>query len=45
MEGRKCSHEIRQALKDMNLFKKPLVSLMRRNNDVTMFEDATPLEQ
>ncbi|XP_055606996.1 ribosome production factor 2 homolog [Uranotaenia lowii] len=45
MEGRKCSNEVRQALKDLHLFKKPLVSLMRRNNDVTMFEDATPLEQ
>ncbi|XP_062562669.1 ribosome production factor 2 homolog [Armigeres subalbatus] len=45
MEGRKCSNEIRQALKDFNLLKKPLVRLMRRNNDVTLFEDATPLEQ
>lgn len=45
MEGRKCSNEIRQALKDLYLFKKPLASLMRRNNDVTLFEDATPLEQ
>ena len=45
MEGRKCSNEIRQALKDLNLFKKPNSRMMRRNNDVTPFEDATPLEQ
>lgn len=45
IQGRKCSNEIRQALKDLYLFKKPLASLMRRNNDFTMFEDATPLEQ
>ncbi|EAA07848.5 AGAP003048-PA [Anopheles gambiae str. PEST] len=44
MEGRKCSNEIRQALKDLNLFKKPNSRMMRRNNDVTPFEDATPLE-
>uniref|UniRef100_A0A2M4BTK0 Ribosome production factor 2 homolog n=1 Tax=Anopheles marajoara TaxID=58244 RepID=A0A2M4BTK0_9DIPT len=44
MEGRKCSNEIRQALKDMNLLKKPNSRMMRRNNDVTPFEDATPLE-
>ncbi|XP_053681226.1 ribosome production factor 2 homolog [Anopheles nili] len=44
MEGRKCSNEIRQALKDLNLLKKPNARLMRRNNDVTPFEDATPLE-
>ncbi|XP_055640431.1 ribosome production factor 2 homolog [Toxorhynchites rutilus septentrionalis] len=45
MEGRKCSNEIRQALKDLNLLKKPLARLMRRNNDITLFEDPTPLEQ
>ncbi|XP_058130113.1 ribosome production factor 2 homolog [Anopheles ziemanni] len=44
MEGRKCSNEIRQALKDLNMLKKPHACLMRRNNDVTPFDDATPLE-
>uniref|UniRef100_A0A182QSC7 Ribosome production factor 2 homolog n=1 Tax=Anopheles farauti TaxID=69004 RepID=A0A182QSC7_9DIPT len=44
MEGRKCSSDIRQALKDLNLLKKPNSRMMRRNNDVTPFEDATPLE-
>uniref|UniRef100_A0A182W097 Ribosome production factor 2 homolog n=1 Tax=Anopheles minimus TaxID=112268 RepID=A0A182W097_9DIPT len=44
MEGRKCSNDIRQALKDLNLLKKPNSRMMRRNNDVTPFEDATPLE-
>lgn len=45
MEGRKCTNEVRQALKDLYLLKKPLASLMRRNNDITLFEDPTPLEQ
>ncbi|XP_053661219.1 ribosome production factor 2 homolog [Anopheles marshallii] len=44
MEGRKCSNDIRQALRDLNLLKKPNSRMMRRNNDVTPFEDATPLE-
>ncbi|XP_035900440.1 ribosome production factor 2 homolog [Anopheles stephensi] len=44
MEGRKCSNDIRQALRDLNLLKKPNSRMMRRNNDVTPFEDATLLE-
>ncbi|XP_052889021.1 ribosome production factor 2 homolog [Anopheles moucheti] len=44
MEGRKCSNDIRQALRDFNMLKKPNSRMMRRNNDVTPFEDATPLE-
>uniref|UniRef100_A0AAG5CTP1 Ribosome production factor 2 homolog n=1 Tax=Anopheles atroparvus TaxID=41427 RepID=A0AAG5CTP1_ANOAO len=44
MEGRKCSNEIRQALKDLNMLKNPNARMMRRNNDVTPFEDATLLQ-
>ncbi|XP_050070499.1 ribosome production factor 2 homolog [Anopheles maculipalpis] len=44
MEGRKCSNEIRHALKDLNMLKKPNSRMMRHKNDVTPFEDATPLE-
>ncbi|XP_049285015.1 ribosome production factor 2 homolog [Anopheles funestus] len=44
MEGRKTSNDIRQALRDFNLLKKPHTRLMRRNNDVSPFEDASLLE-
>ncbi|XP_058061213.1 ribosome production factor 2 homolog [Anopheles bellator] len=44
MEGRKCSNDIRQALKDLNMLKKPHSRMMRRNNDVSPFEDAALLE-
>lgn len=45
VEGRKCSADVKGAMKDIFTIKKPNVKNMKHNNDYTPFEDATPLEQ
>ena len=45
MEGRKCTNEIRIALKDLYQFKKPEAKMMKQQFDITPFEDATRLEK
>lgn len=44
LEGRKVSQNIKGALKDMCSFKKPHCKTLNRNNDITPFDDSTPLE-
>lgn len=43
IEGRKCSGDVKQALKDLYQLKKPLTKVLTRSNDITPFEDATSL--
>lgn len=44
IEGRKCSGEIKQALKDFYHLKKPLCKVLSRSNDITPFEDSSSLQ-
>lgn len=44
IEGKKCSGEVKQALKDLYQLKKPLAKVLTRNNDILPFENAQPLE-
>lgn len=44
IEGRKCSGDIKQCLKDLYQFKKPLAKVLTRNNDITPFEDTSSLQ-
>lgn len=44
IEGRKCAGDVKQALKDLYQLKKPLTKVLKRNNDITPFEDATSLQ-
>ena len=44
LEGRKCSGEIRQALKDLYDLKKPQAKSLSRSNDMTPFEDDVKLQ-
>uniref|UniRef100_U5EX67 Ribosome production factor 2 homolog n=1 Tax=Corethrella appendiculata TaxID=1370023 RepID=U5EX67_9DIPT len=45
MEGRKCSNDIRLALKDLNQLKKPNVKVLKKNYDISPFEDASTIER
>lgn len=44
VEGRKCSGDIKQALKDLYQLKKPLCKTLTRSNDITPFEDTSSLQ-
>lgn len=44
VEGRKCAGDIKQCLKDLYHFKKPLCKVLTRNNDITPFEDTSSLQ-
>lgn len=44
LEGRKCSGNIRSALKDIYQLKKPLCKKLSRNNDITPFDDTSSLQ-
>lgn len=44
LEGRKCSGNVKQALKDLYQLKKPLCKKLTRNNDITPFEDTSSLQ-
>lgn len=44
LEGRKCSGDIKQALKDLYQLKKPLCKKLSRNNDINPFEDTSSLQ-
>lgn len=44
LEGRKCSGQVKQALKDIYQLKKPLCKKLTRNNDITPFEDTSSLQ-
>ncbi|XP_059619529.1 ribosome production factor 2 homolog [Phlebotomus argentipes] len=45
LEGRKCSGDIKAALKDLYNLKKPLAKRLSRSNEITPFEDEIPLQQ
>lgn len=44
LEGRKCSGDIKKALKDLYHFKKPLCKVLSRSNDITPFDDPSSLQ-
>lgn len=44
LEGRKCSGDVRLALKDLYNLKKPLCKKLSRSNDITPFEDTSSLQ-
>lgn len=44
VEGRKCSGDIKQTLKDLYHLKKPLCKVLTRSNDITPFEDTSSLQ-
>lgn len=44
LEGRKCSGDIRSALRDLYDLKKPLAKSLSRANDMTPFEDDVKLQ-
>lgn len=44
LEGRKCSGDIKEALKDLYQLKKPLCKKLTRSNDITPFEDTSSLQ-
>lgn len=44
LEGRKCSGDIRTALKDLYHLKKPLCKSLTRSNDITPFEDTSSIQ-
>ncbi|KAL1505527.1 hypothetical protein ABEB36_005072 [Hypothenemus hampei] len=43
-KGRKSSEKVRRVLRDIFDLKKPDAQMLSRNNDVTIFENATPVE-
>ncbi|XP_066251915.1 ribosome production factor 2 homolog [Euwallacea similis] len=43
-KGRKTSDKVRKVLKDIYNIKKPDAEMLSRNNDITIFENATPVE-
>lgn len=45
LEGRKCSGEIKSALKDLYHLKKPQAKCLSRHNEITPFDDEIPLLQ
>ncbi|KAB0802042.1 hypothetical protein PPYR_04228 [Photinus pyralis] len=45
LHGRKTSDFIRLGLKDLYRLKKPDAKLLSRNNDITIFENASPVEE
>ncbi|XP_037026974.1 ribosome production factor 2 homolog [Bradysia coprophila] len=44
IEGRKCSGDVKQALKDLYHIKKPLCKVLTRSNDISPFEDTSSLQ-
>lgn len=44
IEGRKCSGDVKHALKDLYHLKKPLCKVLTRSNDITPFEDTSSLQ-
>ncbi|XP_055903288.1 ribosome production factor 2 homolog [Eupeodes corollae] len=44
VDGRKCTGDVKLAMKDLHQLKKPLVKVLNRNNDITPFEDPSSLE-
>jgi ribosome production factor 2 len=44
IEGRKCSGNIKTALKDLYHLRKPQCVVMQHNNDISPFEDASKIE-
>ncbi|XP_050294121.1 ribosome production factor 2 homolog [Anthonomus grandis grandis] len=44
LKGRKTSEKVRRVLKDIYDLKKPDGQMLHRKNDITIFEDATPVE-
>ncbi|KAL3277352.1 hypothetical protein HHI36_012702 [Cryptolaemus montrouzieri] len=42
--GRKCTDKVRKLLKDLYDFKKPDALMLSKKNDITIFEDVTPVE-
>lgn len=44
LEGRKCSGNVRLALKDLYNLKKPLCKKLTRSNDITPFEDTSSIQ-
>lgn len=44
LEGRKCSGDIKSALKDVYQLKKPLCKKLTRSNDITPFDDTSSLQ-
>uniref|UniRef100_A0A1B0CZU4 Ribosome production factor 2 homolog n=1 Tax=Phlebotomus papatasi TaxID=29031 RepID=A0A1B0CZU4_PHLPP len=45
LEGRKCSGDIKSALKDLYHLKKPQAKCLSRQNEITPFDDEIPLLQ
>ncbi|ENN74775.1 hypothetical protein HUJ04_011354 [Dendroctonus ponderosae] len=45
LKGRKTSELVRRALKDVYQMKKPDALMFAKRNDITVFEDPTPLER
>ncbi|CAH0552451.1 unnamed protein product [Brassicogethes aeneus] len=43
-QGRKCSEKLRRLLKDMYDIKKPDSLMLNKKNDITIFENVTPVE-
>ncbi|XP_045468554.1 ribosome production factor 2 homolog [Harmonia axyridis] len=43
-KGRKCNENMRRVLKDIYNLKKPDALMLTKNNDITIFEDVTPVE-
>lgn len=44
IEGRKCSGDIKTAMKDLYHIKKPLCKVLSRSNDISPFEDTSSLQ-
>lgn len=45
IQGRKCSGEVKAVMKDFYHLKKPMCKVLTRTNDISPFEDSSPLEQ
>lgn len=45
LQGRKTSETVRKTLKDLYSLKKPDAKLLSRKHDITIFENAAPVEQ
>lgn len=43
-QGRKCGEQLQNVLQDLYNLKKPDAHMLTRKNDVTLFEDSTPVE-
>lgn len=45
LKGRKCSEKMREVLKDFYDLKKPDAHMLTKKNDITVFENVTPIEK